>query len=84
MAAAASNLKHAAGHGDEVQKMIAAIRALAESDDEKETLTYRTTRGEGPGNEDTFAVFEEYILPDGIAAHVRHDLPLLSFSTIVS
>lgn len=40
-----------AGTGDQMQIALAAIRSLAESNDEVNTHTYRTSRGEGPGNE---------------------------------
>jgi quinol monooxygenase YgiN len=62
------------GKADEVQKLLVACRAAAESE-EKNTLTYRTTR-----DGDKFAIWEEYVLPDGLVDHgmLAIHYPLLS------
>lgn len=46
---------------------MAKVKAAAESADEPNTLTYRTTRSEE--NKDHFLIFEEYNLPNGIVEH---------------
>ena len=56
-----------AGKGDEVAALVAKVKAAAESADEPNTLTYRTTRSEE--NKDHFLIFEEYNLPNGIVEH---------------
>lgn len=55
------------GKGDEVETLLSACRSTAESAEEKETLTYRTTRS--ADDTDKFAVFEEYVLPNGLVDH---------------
>lgn len=60
-------MHHAAGKGDEVAALLAAVRASAESADEPNALTYRTIRSEA--NPDEFIIFEEYVMPNGIAEH---------------
>ncbi|ORY87387.1 hypothetical protein BCR35DRAFT_37387 [Leucosporidium creatinivorum] len=58
------------GKADEVETLLKACRAAAEND-EKDTLTYRTTRGV-EGDSDKFAVWEEYVLPNGLTDHVAN------------
>lgn len=58
-----------AGKGDETQELLKECRRAAEQD-EKETHTYRTTRGtEAEDSADKFVVFEEYTLPNGLNDH---------------
>ncbi|KAL8292100.1 hypothetical protein RQP46_001566 [Phenoliferia psychrophenolica] len=70
-----ATIKAKAGKGDEVLPYLAAIRKLAESDQEKGTHTFDlptlvSLDEELDGDSDVFVVFEEYSLPNGIKDHV--------------
>lgn len=70
------------GRADECQKLVAAIRKLANSTAEPNTLTYRTTRAEGGGNQ--FVIFEEYVMPNGIQEHMSAEFKALGESGCVA
>ncbi|PAV22020.1 antibiotic biosynthesis monooxygenase [Pyrrhoderma noxium] len=59
-----ASLEEKPGKGDEVQNLLTAIHAFANSSSEPGCLTFRTVR-----SGDRFKVFEQYVNKDAVSKH---------------
>ncbi|KAJ8080089.1 hypothetical protein PM082_016917 [Marasmius tenuissimus] len=60
------------GKGDDIQKYLSAISKVANSSEEPNTLSYRTTRGVG-SDSNKFTVIEEYADKAAMDHHLSSD-----------